>query len=248
MATDGGIDHAQLIEQDSAALLAAAQRGPLDGPVHACPGWDVARVCGHLGWVHRWATLVVRTGTEPDRDAVPKPPRDREEAVAFFAAGVAPLVDAVASTDPERPAWNRWDEPAVTWFWGRRQAVETALHRWDVEAAVGDPAPLDTTLAVAGIDELLDVHLPYAGRHGVVPFTGSLHLHATDADGEWTVVGAGEEGVRAERGHAKGDAAVRGPASDLLLMLWRRIDPDHPALTSFGEEGVVRSWLAAGIP
>jgi hypothetical protein len=29
-------------------------------------------------------------------------------------------------------------------------------------------------------------------------------------------------GIVAERGHAKGDAAVRGPAAELLLWLWGR--------------------------
>jgi hypothetical protein len=28
-----------------------------------------------------------------------------------------------------------------------------------------------------------------------------------------------------ERVHAKGDVAVRGTASDLVLMLWNRVDP-----------------------
>ena len=33
---------------------------------------------------------------------------------------------------------------------------------------------------------------------------------------------AAEQGARFERGHVKGDVAVRGRANDILLWLWRR--------------------------
>jgi predicted lipid carrier protein YhbT len=40
-------------------------------------------------------------------------------------------------------------------------------------------------------------------------------------DAEWLLTFA-DGAVAVETGHAKGDAAVRGPAADLLLALWRR--------------------------
>ena len=49
----------------------------------------------------------------------------------------------------------------------------------------------------------------------------TIHVHCTDADGEWLIVLADGE-MRVTREHAKGDAAMRGPAHDLLLVLWRR--------------------------
>ena len=50
----------------------------------------------------------------------------------------------------------------------------------------------------------------------------TLHLHATDADSEWLVTLHADR-ADAVRGHAKGDAALRGAASDLLLMVWGAI-------------------------
>ena len=50
-------------------------------------------------------------------------------------------------------------------------------------------------------------------------------------DGGWTV----------EREHRKGDAAIRGTASDLLLALWRRVD--RPALDVVGDEAVADRFL-----
>jgi hypothetical protein len=49
----------------------------------------------------------------------------------------------------------------------------------------------------------------------------SVHLHATDAAGEWLIRFA-PEGLEVTTGHAAGDAAVRGPAGELLLWLWGR--------------------------
>jgi predicted lipid carrier protein YhbT len=54
----------------------------------------------------------------------------------------------------------------------------------------------------------------------------AVHLHATDAEGEW-LVRLLPAGVEVGRGHAKGDAAARGPASDLLLFLWGRAPADR---------------------
>ncbi len=56
---------------------------------------------------------------------------------------------------------------------------------------------------------------------GRAPLGGSVRLHATDADGQWLVTETGD-GLQVTRGHAKGDAAARGLAGDLLLLLWRR--------------------------
>jgi predicted lipid carrier protein YhbT len=50
---------------------------------------------------------------------------------------------------------------------------------------------------------------------------GTLHVHCTDVEGEWLVTPV-ESGVDVLRAHAKGDAALRGPAADLLLRLHGR--------------------------
>ena len=42
--------------------------------------------------------------------------------------------------------------------------------------------------------------------------------------------------------HGKGDAAVRGSASDLFVFAWHRGMPD--TLQFFGDEAVARAWAA----
>jgi hypothetical protein len=48
-----------------------------------------------------------------------------------------------------------------------------------------------------------------------------------------------------EHGHGKGDAAVRGPASALLLVLVRRISLDEGPVQLIGDRAVLDHWLAA---
>ena len=47
-----------------------------------------------------------------------------------------------------------------------------------------------------------------------------------------------------EHGHAKGDVALRGTASDLLLWAWNRVPPDD-RFEVFGEPTLLDAWRTA---
>ena len=132
-------------------------------------------------------------------------------------------------------------------WWVRRQATETATHRWDAEHAVapGSAGPIDTDVAIAGIAEYLEDFLAGAlERSSAGPLHGTLHLHATDPgvdDGEW-VIDLGAQPVSVERGHVKADTAIRGPASDLMLWLWNRLAGGGARLEVFGSPQPVVVW------
>ena len=113
---------------------------------------------------------------------------------------------------------------------------ETAVHRWDAQVAAGAAEPIEAGLAVDGVDEFLEFF-----RAETTALTGTVHLHATDAEGEWLIALA-DGAITVERGHAKGDAAVRGAASDLLLLLWRRVPLD--GLEVFGDAALARAFVA----
>jgi hypothetical protein len=128
-------------------------------------------------------------------------------------------------------------------WWRRRQAHEPAEPRWHAQAAAGaDPAPIDALLAVEGIDELLEEFAPgLLSSHEGGGLTGTFHLHATDAPGEWWLdFDATDQAPRRE--HAKADTAVRGPASGLYLWLWNRVTPDQAGLQVFGRKEVADAW------
>ena len=74
--------------------------------------------------------------------------------------------------------------------------------------------------------ELLAVFLaPHAEGSAVGGRGETLHLHATDTEGEW-LLRLLPAGVEVGQGHAKGDATAAGTASDLLLFLWGRAAAD----------------------
>ena len=72
---------------------------------------------------------------------------------------------------------------------------------------------------------------------------GSFHVHCTDVAGEWLVAGD-DDGLRVTRQHAKGDAALRGPAEAILLRLWNRDSTRVAELDEVGDPAIAAAWLA----
>lgn len=209
--------------------LAAVARAHPDRDVPTCPGWTVHRLAVHTGRIHRWVADAL--GAPAGTDVAPAPRPDHDADLGdWLLDGAARLADALAAAGPDGavrvPGWER---PAH--WWRRRTCHETVVHAWDAQAAAGTPEPLDTALAVDGIDEVVAVFLPTALDRTTFGAPATLHLHATRTPGERTTADASpgewliaidEAGVRSERRHAKGDVAVRGSAPDLLLWLWGR--------------------------
>jgi uncharacterized protein (TIGR03083 family) len=234
------IDYLGSIRADVDALLAVLERGPLDARVPSCPDWDLAQLAAHVGRVHGWATEAVSTGARPA--GPPTSPDDPEAVKAFFAENAGTLLATLSAVEPDKPSWNFSGSDQVAAWWLRRQAHEIAVHRWDAESAVGDPSPIPAELAVDGVDEFLSVLAPLrlGGKDGI-DIGGSIHLHANDADGEWTL--HTDDGIfRVTKGHSKGDVAVRGPASSLVLLLWNRVGPPDAGLEVFGDRAVLDNW------
>jgi uncharacterized protein (TIGR03083 family) len=206
----------------SARLARAAEDAGLDAPVPTCPGWTVERLVDHTGKVLRVVGKVVETGGPVDGRTLPRPPAGGL-VVQWFEEMAAATVAALAAKDPDDELWNWAGQPPVVAFWYRRMAHELAVHSSDAVIAAGRAPEIDAPLAADGIDELLTVVLPAKVAAGATDLAGlgSLHVHCTDAEGEWLVVPS-DGGVDVTRAHAKGDAALRGPAADLLLRLSNR--------------------------
>ena len=71
----------------------------------------------------------------------------------------------------------------------------------------------------------------------------TLHFHTTDAPGEW-VARREPDMVVLEHTHIKADVAVRGPATDLLLVLSRRRPTGAaPTLQVHGDRALFDHWI-----
>lgn len=223
--------------------ILATPADALDAPVAACPGWTVADLLGHHAGVFCFATAQLRA--EPGSELVGFDPPDESLApLDQFSAAADALLAELVAVDPgeHRPNWA--GSPHSRWYW-RRMAQETAIHRFDAQAAHGPADPIDTDLAIDGIEELIEVFLTSAERRGITGDGETVHLHATDdglddGAGEWMFT-FHAHGVDVTDEHGKGDMAGRGSASDLLLFAWNRRPVE---LTCFGEPDLMTWWPA----
>jgi uncharacterized protein (TIGR03083 family) len=225
------IDHDAVITREGAALADAAE-GHLGGKV---PGteWTVADLLEHTGSLTRFWAGRLRKANGGDFYDLERP--EDADPVEYFREGLDALRAELAAADPDIPLKTWAGELPPSWLW-RRMAQEFAVHRWDAQAGAGDAQPIDAELAADGIDEFLEVFC------ALVDFSepiGTLHLHATDGDGEW-FIDVTEGALTWQRAHAKGDVAVRGTTSDLLLLLWGRVPPD--ALEVLGDRTVLDAF------
>ncbi|MBI4932693.1 MAG: maleylpyruvate isomerase family mycothiol-dependent enzyme [Actinobacteria bacterium] len=212
-------DFMTALARDGAAFSAACEVAGMDAPVPSCPEWTVADLMWHLAEVHDFWTVVVRDRVEyPDAYVEPERP-PAADLPAFYRDRLAGVVEVLSAADPAQQNWT-WTADHSAGFVQRRMAHETAMHLTDAQAAAGLALSVEPELASDGIDEFLEY---FRSRSTDAPAAGgSVHLHCTDVAGEWTVREVDGERL-VTREHAKGDCALRGPASDLLLVLWRRV-------------------------
>ena len=220
--------------------LDACLDGDRQARVPSCPDWDLEALIGHVGHVHRFALKNLKAGPGAEMSDDREVPPTGDALTPWYRDGATKLYDTLVATDPTEHRPNFGGDP-TSGFWFRRMAQEMAVHRWDAESALGDSAPIDTALAVDGIDEMLRLFLNFRDAASFGGTGETIHLHSTDAEGEWLLTLDPTE-VRVETGHAKGDVAARGTASDLLLMLWGRRPPADVEV--FGRAEVLEGYLA----
>ena len=219
------VDYLQALRDEGTALATAARQG-LDPPVPACEGWTVADLVLHTGMVHRHKLEIVRGRLAEPPSPWPPPAPPRTELLGWYEQGLEELHTVLEDTDPETRVWTFYRPDRTAGFWHRRMAQETAVHRVDAESAHGDPRRVPAALAADGVSELVEVFLaPHADGEPVGGRGESLHLHATDTEGEWQLRLL-PAGVEVGRGHAQADASASGEASDLLLFLRGRAPAD----------------------
>jgi uncharacterized protein (TIGR03083 family) len=246
------LDHANdcaALATETEAFAALLDGADLATPVPTCPGWDLLALAKHAGVVQRWAAQMMHDGATERLDfrsvdrALPDEPAGY---AAWFRASGALALEQLRAHDAATAVWT-WGPGHTVGWWARRLLHETAVHRADAALALGVPAAVEPAVAVDGIDELLE-NLPAAAASfapAVAELTGkgeTLHLHATDAEGEW-MIELTPEGFTWAHCHGKGDVAVRGAASDLLLLVYGRLPSDDERFTRFGDTDLLDRWL-----
>ncbi len=206
------------LRSNAAGAARAVRDTPADTIVPSCPEWTLHDLVRHLGSHHRW--VAGNLDRPPDGEMFERFAHAPDGAAdEWLQAGAETLATKLEAKDPAAPCWTWVPFDHSVGFWARRTAQETAMHRWDAQHTGGAEDAIDGPLAVDGVDEYLTLVPYFPGRR--FPDSGSVHLHSTDAPGEWLIRFDGDA-MHVTREHAKGDVAVRGPASDLLLVLYGR--------------------------
>jgi uncharacterized protein (TIGR03083 family) len=222
-------------------------------PVPTAPKWTLADLVDHVGAVQRMvAMLVGERMSEPSKafaGYVPAP-TDPDQWRAWLTSTAAEAKQAYDSAADDTPVWDPSGGDAGLLFWSRRLFGEACVHRADAAAALGLPYELAPELAVEALQDWL-ANMTSRGYWENRPAFAeamrgdgeTLHFHATDAAGEW-VARREQDGVVLERTHGKADVAVRGPATDLLLVISRRrpLDP-APGLEVHGDRALFEHWI-----
>lgn len=240
--------HLAAIRDDSERIALCAEAGDLASQVAACPEWDLRALVMHVGGIHRWATIAIGNGGMPAivNIEMPDPDCSGGDLGAWMREGATALVDVLAVTPLDADSWHPFPLEQKAWVWSRRQAHETMMHRWDAEVAAFGSSEFEPELAADGLQEFFELALPRVFvREQAAPPHHSLHVHCTDDDlpagaGEWIMWSKDGE-YQLEAVHRKGDAALRGLAQDLLLVLMGRAD--RAALDVAGDPTAAAAWL-----
>ena len=237
----GYLDH---IRADGDLIAALAPRG-LDLPVPACSPWDVRHVVAHLAGVYDHKVMAMRLGRKPNQGEWMTDEPYGKDTVEWFEDEHAKLLAELTAHSPKAPAWSWWQADQTVGFWYRRMALETVVHRVDVEMQFGPPSAIDSALAVDGIDEVLTIMLAGDTEAAAsVPATGTVEVLADDA--AWSVVFEDGRTVVTPGRRTSPHATLSGDPGALLLYLWGRVPVD--GLTRRGDETRIeslRSRLAA---
>jgi uncharacterized protein (TIGR03083 family) len=236
-----------LVDERSIALRAAVAVAPdLEARVPKCPDWTLRDLVAHVGMVHRFWAVIVRTGEAdgpPSREILgdTEPHGDLLE---WSAESTRLLLAALSEAGPDSPCWTWWpmaEAPQTSGAVARHQIQEAAVHAWDAQDTIGKPEPIPAAPAVDGVAEFLQVTY---GAEGPWPHRPARIVFACTEGPAWTL-DLTPSGARLDP-PAGGEplATVHGPASEILLTLFSRIPLESPHID--GDEEVVRQLLAWG--
>lgn len=220
---------AHLIDEAARFRAAVISAAP-DAKVPSCPEWTAVDLLDHLAETYDHKTQSMRLMRRPrEDDAISRP----GGAVDRFDAALADLLAEFDDRGPESLSYTWYGPDQTTGFWIRRMAHETVVHRADAELAAGLPiGPVDSALALDGIDEMLMVMLSWGSKAyrdwaaDSIAENDGLQVGVRAGSRSWTAI-VSVAGIDIADGDAAGTAAtVSGTPGEVLLWLWRRLPLD----------------------
>jgi uncharacterized protein (TIGR03083 family) len=242
-------EHITAVGTEAKLFAEAARQGGLEADIETCPGWNMRDLVRHVMEIHLWAAAhVAQPHDKPWVDDLAQLtafwpdlavfwPEDNE-LIDWYLNVNANLVDALESAPLDVESFTFLPAPSPLAMWARRQAHETAIHRFDAQNATSTGAGFDPVFASDGIDELVAGFAPRADQF---PTTSSrtMIVHADDTDDLWHLTLAAD-GITTVRGDGPADVRLTGDASDLYLVMWNR--GMDSTITVDGDQELLDLW------
>jgi Mycothiol maleylpyruvate isomerase N-terminal domain len=240
------VDHSRLLDGitlEGELLVQSATGARGDLPVPGRPGVTLTDAVLHTGTSYRRALAWIREGEPPDDWQ--RTPEGIEDPAGYHTSGRRALVAELSAHGPDEPCATWWPADRTYGFWRRRMAHETALHRVDVQGAIGlDIDPIDAEFAADGIDEVL---LLWFGHHlyalqRTATAAGSVGVET--AGRAWLAI------LSTSRSSARrvpavdvqaADALITGDPMKVYLWHWGRV-PNHVVEISGDYEASAQLW------
>ncbi|WP_280358444.1 maleylpyruvate isomerase family mycothiol-dependent enzyme [Nocardia otitidiscaviarum] len=241
-------------------LRTAIENADLTTPVPTCPEWNLGQLARHVGGGQSWAAAAVQRRVQEPLPEDEFQFRDLSAFVDEKSADIDPwlgetsarLSGALAAAGAGLPLWTPVPGVRTSDFYARRFTHEALVHRADATLAIGAEFAVEPDIAADAIDEWLELcSLPdlLEQRPRVRELFGpgrTLHLHATDVpeelEAEWVIDLTGA-GITWRRAHERCAVAVRGPLTELLLVIYRRRTPESAAIEVLGDGELFTGWL-----
>lgn len=179
------MDASRLLDRLAAdvARLRGVAAMDLTAAVPTCPAWTVEDLVRHVA--NLYVNVVVRRLRMPED--VPEQDLTGEAPLTALDRCYAAMIGEFAVRDP-RDKVGRTPVETV-YFWIRRMAHETTIHRIDAELALAQTiTPIPPDLAIDGLDEMLTGFL--ANVTGLWPEDYAADL--SDWAGRWVLVSGGD--------------------------------------------------------
>lgn len=236
-------EYLEHFDRETDAFVAAAE-GKLDRAVPSCPGWTVAKLANHVwGVINFWPHVVLHDVQDPSEIPPLRPKPSRDDLLPAIRRDKDQAIGLLRHTNLSAPMWN-WSNNKTVSFVPRRLANEMSIHRWDVENAADAATPIPEDLARDGVDEFIDVFIGSGWptfRKGKTFGGETIKIEQLAPHRDWTIQLKGRSALVAGDAEAP-DLTVRGRASDLVLMFWRRGGRDRIELE--GSEGLLDRFLS----
>lgn len=225
--------------RDSIDFICSRSDDQMKLEVPNCPGWTVYNAAVHVGRVGvAWHSMITATPDDPESrtrgyaDAESRGSGHRPDELAGWARAAIDALD----DDVDRPCYfSMTGGSGTVGLWGWHAASELAVHRLDIEDAVGSPHEIEPHLAFDAIDYTASFFLP-----AMASVTNSA-LAPLDVIVQHDGANVGSTQVATTNGGGLGANTITGDPVDILLALWGR---EHKQIEIGGDPEIFERWHA----